>query len=182
MNALVRRLIPRGAAAAGSRVAAASLEGAREGHRPRPGDRVRDRQAARLGVSSATAPAPERGRETVLLVEDEAAVRDLASEILVEHGYTVLTAVPDGALTLVARHPGDIHLLLTDVIMPQISGPVLAANVGRLRPETKVLFMSGYTDDAIVPKGVFDDPARLLTKPFRAGDLLAKVREVLDRE
>jgi two-component system, cell cycle sensor histidine kinase and response regulator CckA len=140
------------------------------------------RATGRLGVWSATAPTPERGRETILLVEDEAAVRDLAAEILLEYGYTVLTAVPDGALTLVARHPGDIHLLLTDVIMPQISGPVLAANVLRLRPETRVLFMSGYTDDAIVPKGVLDDPSRLLMKPFRAGELLAKVREILDRE
>jgi two-component system cell cycle sensor histidine kinase/response regulator CckA len=126
-------------------------------------------------------PALKPGSETILLVEDEVEVRHLADEILRGHGYTVLAAGPDEALSLGARHPGVIQLLLTDVVMPGTNGRELADRLTRLRPETKVLFMSGYTDEAIVHHGVLNDHGRLLAKPFRAEDLLRKVREVLDR-
>jgi len=108
-------------------------------------------------------------------------VRELAAEILREHGYTVLETGPERALAVVAQHRGDIHLVLTDVIMPGMSGRAVADDIERLRPGTKVLFMSGYTDDTIVHHGVLEGGATLLAKPFRADDLLRTVREVLDR-
>ncbi|MGH7342968.1 MAG: ATP-binding protein, partial [Candidatus Rokuibacteriota bacterium] len=106
-------------------------------------------------------PAPRPGNETILLVEDEVEVRILAEEILRGHGYTVLAASPDEALALAERHPEAIELLLTDVVMPGTSGRVLADRLMRLRPDTKILFMTGYTDEAIVHHGVLDDHARL---------------------
>jgi PAS domain S-box-containing protein len=124
---------------------------------------------------------PGPGTETILLVEDEAEVRDLADEILRGHGYTVLAAGPEDALTVSERHAGTIDLLLTDVVMPRMNGRDLADRVTQLRPRTKILFMSGYTDDAILHHGVLEENGRLLAKPFRAADLLRKVREILDR-
>jgi PAS domain S-box-containing protein len=134
-----------------------------------------------VAAESHATPAPARGSETIVLVEDEPAVRELAAEILREHGYTVLETGPERALAVVAQHRGDIHLVLTDVIMPGISGRAVADDIERLRPGTKVLFMSGYTDDTIVHHGVLEGGATLLAKPFRADDLLRTVREVLDR-
>jgi PAS domain S-box-containing protein len=124
-------------------------------------------------------PASHHG-ETVLLVEDEAGVRFIASQVLQEHGYTVLEARHGiEALQLSERHPGTIHLMVTDVVMPQMSGGELASRLATRRPGMKVLYMSGYTDDAIVRHGVSSADAIFLQKPFTAESLAAKVREVL---
>lgn len=123
---------------------------------------------------------PDRG-ETVLLVEDEAIVRDPARRLLARHGYTVLAASSAAAaLAIAAEHPGPIHLLLTDVVMPRHSGKELSVDVAALSPATKVLFMSGYSYDVIVHHGVLEPSVNLIEKPFSADDLLRKVRQVLD--
>jgi PAS domain S-box-containing protein len=122
------------------------------------------------------------GRETILLVEDEDDVRALAREVLERQGYSVLEA-SDGPRALRQFETGSdrIDLVLTDVVMPRMSGRELVDRVRALRPQTRVLYMSGYTEDAIVRHGVRDASTVLLGKPFAPGDLLAKVREVLDR-
>ena len=121
------------------------------------------------------------GTETILVVEDEEAVREVVGRILHEAGYTVLTAAsPDDALVSCAANQGDVHLLLTDVVMPQMSGRVLAENLALARPGMKVLYMSGYTDGAIVHHGTLDPGTHFIAKPFGAADLRRKVREVLD--
>jgi signal transduction histidine kinase/ActR/RegA family two-component response regulator len=121
------------------------------------------------------------GVETILLVEDEEVVRQMAMEILQECGYRVLQS-PDGhaALRLVQQHPGEIHLMLTDVVMPRMSGRELAEQMTRLRADMKVLYMSGYTDDAIVHHGVLDEGMAFIGKPFTMDALARKVRETLD--
>jgi len=122
-----------------------------------------------------------RGWETVLLVEDEEGVRDLAREIIQLQGYTVLEARhPGEALLVNEEHAGRIHLLVTDVVMPQMSGRELADRLASMRSETKVLYMSGYTDDAIVRHGVLDAHTPFVQKPFTPEALLRKIREVLD--
>jgi signal transduction histidine kinase len=122
-----------------------------------------------------------RGSETVLLVEDEQGVRTLAEFLLRRGGYTVLQA-PSGAeaLALAGQHMGPIHLLLTDVVMPGMSGRELAEHLANDRPGTKTLFMSGYTDDTVVRHGVLQAEAAFTQKPFTFDALLRKVREVLD--
>ena len=121
------------------------------------------------------------GVETVLLVEDEEVVREMAMEILRECGYHVLQAEdgPD-ALHLARQHPGEIHLMLTDVVMPRMSGRELAEQLTPLRPDMRVLYMSGYTDDAIVHHGVLDEGTAFIGKPFSMQALARKVRETLD--
>jgi CheY-like chemotaxis protein len=120
------------------------------------------------------------GTETILLVEDEAAVRNLASRVLKDRGYAVIEA-GDGAeaLRLAEEFSGEIHLLLTDVIMPGMSGSVLAAKLAAMRPGTRSLFISGYTDNAIVHHGILDSGVAFLEKPFSPNRLAGKVREVL---
>ena len=127
-------------------------------------------------------PATAAGTETVLLAEDEPAVRTLVRTVLQMHGYTVLEAT-DGpeALRLAGAHRGPIHLLITDVVMPGVSGRELAEQLTALRPEVRVLYASGYTDDAVVRHGVLEAQAVFLQKPFRPDDLVSKVRQVLDR-
>ena len=129
-------------------------------------------------------PVPARsphGIETVLLVEDEDRVRGFTREMLEGHGYTVLEAAhPGEALRLVADHAGSIHLLLTDVVMPGMSGRHLADRLTALCPEMKVLYMSGYTEDGIVHHGVIGAGRAFLQKPFRGGVLAREVRRVLD--
>jgi PAS domain S-box-containing protein len=123
----------------------------------------------------------ELGQETILLVEDEANLRRLGRQALENHGYTVLEAA-DGAsaIQLSDAHPGPIHLLLTDVIMPGMNGRELAHRISAPRPETKVLYMSGYTENAVGHNGTLDAGVNLLQKPFTLPALKAKVREVLD--
>ena len=122
-----------------------------------------------------------RGTETILLVEDEDVVRGLARQILEQAGYNVLDA-PSGAeaLRLSHEHNNPIHLLLTDVVMPETSGKEIAQRLTSTRPATCVLFMSGYTDDAIVHHGVLDSDVEFIQKPFTPVALARKVREVLD--
>jgi len=121
------------------------------------------------------------GLETVLVVEDEDGVRDLARDILEAKGYTVLWA-RDGAeaLRICEQHSGPIHLMLTDVVMPEMTGRQLADRLAVLRPAIKVLYMSGYTDNAVVHHGVLDPGTVFLQKPFSAAVLTRKVRKILD--
>jgi signal transduction histidine kinase/CheY-like chemotaxis protein len=124
---------------------------------------------------------PDTGRETILLVEDEAAVRRLAREGLGARGYRVLEAAKGAeALELAAQHRGPIHLLLTDVVMPGMSGAEVAARIVALRPTTQMLYVSGYPDDALGPHGVLAPGIAFLAKPFTVGELARKVRQVLD--
>jgi len=137
-------------------------------------------------VRKAVGAAPERrslrrGSETILLVEDEEGVRDLAGRILELKGYKVIMASnPTEAAQAFERHEGPIHLLLTDVVMPTMSGRQLAEHLALLRPELKVLYMSGYTDNAIVPHGILEEGVQFLQKPFTPDSLIHKVREALD--
>ena len=128
------------------------------------------------------APLSERkGTETILLVEDEDGVRALARQLLTKHGYTVLDTRHGGeALLVCERHQGAIHLLLTDVILQQVSGRELADRLLKIRPEMKILYMSGYSGDAIEQYGVVDFEGAFLQKPFNTESLISKVREVLD--
>jgi len=139
-------------------------------------------EAAETGAKS-QAPAPTiRGTETILVAEDDRQVRDLAVAILKACGYLVL--VLESALEaehVCQQHQGSIDLLLTDVIMREMSGPDLAQRLTKLRPQTKVLFMSGYTDAAIVHQGVLDPGIAFLPKPFTPSSLAGKVRQVLDQ-
>jgi signal transduction histidine kinase/CheY-like chemotaxis protein len=124
---------------------------------------------------------PEHGQETILLVEDEASVLAMATKILLRQGYTVLAAnSPADALRLAREHAGRIDLLLTDVVMPEMSGRDLAESLTRLNPKLKLLFMSGYTSDIIAHHGVLDEGMHFIQKPFTMTDLAAKVRQVLD--
>jgi len=139
--------------------------------------------AAAEGAGASTAPADlPRGTETVLVVEDAAAVRAVTRQVLARQGYVVLEAPHGGAaLDIAAQHHGPIHLLVTDVVMPGLSGRQLADRLARLRPDTKVLYVSGYTDDAVVRHGVLEAGIAYLQKPFTIDSLARKVREVLDR-
>ena len=121
------------------------------------------------------------GTETILLAEDAAAVRAAARQILERYGYTVLEA-PSGrdALNIALKRQSPIHLLLTDVVMPEMSGRDLAEQIKELRPSVKVLYMSGYTDDAVVLHGILSAEIAYLQKPFSPATLARKVREVLD--
>ncbi len=130
---------------------------------------------------SSTLAAPCRGRGTVLVVEDEDGVRNLVRDILQTAGYTVLEARHGAeALDVSERHVGPIHLMLTDVVMPEMSGRELAQRLAILRPATKVLFMSGYTANAVVHHGVLDPDTDFLQKPITAAVLTRKVRQILD--
>jgi CheY-like chemotaxis protein len=121
-----------------------------------------------------------QGDETILLVEDEDMLRGLLAKFLRLYGYTVLEARHGGeALLACERHPGPIHLMVTDVVMPQMSGRELADRLTPLRPDMKVLYMSGYTEDALVQHGVADLSVAFLQKPFRPIELARRVYAVL---
>jgi PAS domain S-box-containing protein len=125
--------------------------------------------------------ATEPGTETILLVEDETNLRYLARQFLEKQGYRVIEAA-DGAVAvqIAVAHEGVIHLLLTDVIMPGMNGRELAQRISEIRPNVKVLYMSGYTENVIGRNGTLDAGVRLLQKPFTLRDLKSKVREALD--
>lgn len=116
-----------------------------------------------------------------MLVEDEPAILHIAMTMLGRQGYTVLTAgTPGEAMRIAREHAGDIHLLITDVIMPEMNGRDLAKNVMSFHPGIKRLFMSGYTADVIAHHGVLEDGVHFIQKPFSTRVLTAKVRAVLD--
>ncbi len=121
-----------------------------------------------------------RGSETILLVEDDDMVRSLVRETLERHGYKVLDAAsPVQARRIAERHRGVIHLLITDVVMPKVSGRELAEQMVHDRPDLKVLYMSGYTDSAVVNSGILTREVAFLQKPFTPAALIEKVRDVL---
>jgi PAS domain S-box-containing protein len=145
---------------------------------PRVADAVESRAVVAVPAESIAA---EPGTETVLLVEDEANLRYLARQYLEKQGYRVLEAADGAVATQIAvAHEGIIHLLLTDVIMPGMNGRELAQRISEIRPNVKVLYMSGYTENVIGRNGTLDAGVRLLQKPFTLRDLKSKVREVLD--
>lgn len=122
-----------------------------------------------------------RGRETILLVEDEPDIRDFVGEVLKARGYTVLEA-RDGedALRVVEQYREPLHLVLTDVVMPKLGGRELVTRLLARHPHLGVLYMSGYPDDTLGARGVLEAGAILLAKPFTPQQLVAKVRQVLD--
>ena len=129
-----------------------------------------------------SAPTKRSGGETILVVEDEKAVRDLTVRILQQLGYTILTASSGAdALEISGAHAGHIDLLLTDVVMPNMSGRQLADQLQVSRPDTKVLFLSGYTENTVVHHGVLDAGVDFLPKPFSRENLSKKLREVLGK-
>jgi PAS domain S-box-containing protein len=142
---------------------------------PRVGDAVQDKShTVRLEKSLL-------GTETLLLAEDEEPVRNMAREALETYGYQVLEAANGGAALLMCeRHNEPIPLLITDVVMPEMSGPELSARLIQLHPEMRVLYMSGYTESAIFQQEILDPGIAFLQKPFTPDDLARKVREVLD--
>jgi PAS domain S-box-containing protein len=123
-----------------------------------------------------------RGSETILVVEDDEIVRKLTCQALRRYGYQVIEAANGiEALLSCEKHPEPIPLMITDVVMPQISGPELATRLRLLHPETQVLYISGYTDDAVVRHGLLDAALYFLQKPFTPGALVHKVRDILDQ-
>jgi two-component system, cell cycle sensor histidine kinase and response regulator CckA len=141
--------------------------------------RTESDQAVRPAAAADGTP-PARGRETILLVEDEPNLRELTARLLTDLGYRVLSAPgPLEALALCEDPSGPIHLLLTDVVMPEMNGRQLADRVRAQRAETRVLFMSGYTQDAVAERGVSTAGMPFLAKPFSLAALSARVREVL---
>ena len=128
-------------------------------------------------------PRAMEGNETILVVEDTAGLRKLARRFLEGAGYAVIDAENgEEALRLLAEYGAPVHLLLSDVVMPGMSGRVLAEQVVQIRPRIKVLYMSGYTSDTVVRHGVLEEETPFLQKPFTKMALLGKVREVLDKE
>ena len=138
-----------------------------------------DEKVAPRGV--AATESYSRGIETVLVVEDEDSILDLSKEILQRCGYTVLTAsTPSQALSIASRYEAPIHLLVTDVVMPEMNGKRLQETISSINPDIKVLFMSGYTTDAIMHRGIIESDIHFLQKPFTVNSLAGKVREALD--
>jgi CheY-like chemotaxis protein len=130
--------------------------------------------------SHAMPPAPVKGAETILLAEDEDGVRHVVAQMLREQGYTVLPANGGAeALRIAESHSGPLQLLVSDVMMPRMTGPELAERLRGLRPEMRVLFVSGYTDGEIVRGGELEPGTDFLQKPFTREQLAVKVREVL---
>jgi CheY-like chemotaxis protein len=130
--------------------------------------------------NSVTPPDAVGGTETILLVEDEESVRQLVRDTLVSRGYEVLEAENgDTGIAAAARHQGNIDLVITDVMMPGMGGREMVQELAKARPATKVLYLSGYTEDAILNDGSVDQATAFLQKPFTLQNLSRKVREVL---
>jgi nitrogen-specific signal transduction histidine kinase/CheY-like chemotaxis protein len=128
-------------------------------------------------------PESPRGSETVLVVEDDEIVREVTCQALRRYGYQVIEAANGGeALLACERHQGPIPLMITDVVMPQMSGRELAARLQQLRPEMRVLYMSGHTDDAVFRHGLVDPARFFLQKPFTPSVLAQKVRDILEEQ
>jgi DNA-binding response OmpR family regulator len=126
-------------------------------------------------------PANTHGHETILLVEDAPAVRVLARDVLQAQGYTVLEAEHGReAFRTAEQYPGPIHLLLTDVVMPEMNGRDLVEQLAPLRPSMAIIYMSGYTDTVVVHHGGLDPGAAFLQKPFTPSALVSKIRQLLD--
>jgi len=143
----------------------------------------RDREGAVTAAADPEIKPAARGSETVLLAEDEDGVRALARLVLRDSGYTVLEARNGAeAVRVCQQHKGTIDILVTDVVMPNMSGSQAAERLLAVRPRMKVLYLSGYTDDAIVRHGVLHADVAFLQKPFTPIALAQKVREVLDRK
>jgi CheY-like chemotaxis protein len=124
---------------------------------------------------------PSGGAETILLVEDALAVRTIARQILIRSGYRVLEAENgEKAVSLVVSHEGPIHLVVTDMVMPDMGGRALVERLAELRPTIRVVFMSGYTDDVVLQRGALRRGAHFIQKPFSPDTLARKVREALD--
>ena len=131
----------------------------------------------------ASLPSIATGRETILLVEDEPMLLEMSREILASFGYRVLTAsLPDEAICIANEQAGKIHLLATDVVMPNMNGRDLAKKIVSAYPGTKCLFMSGYTNEIIATNDILEDGINFIQKPFLPSALSAKVREILDRK
>jgi signal transduction histidine kinase/CheY-like chemotaxis protein len=137
-------------------------------------------EAGRI-AKTGSAQSAANGHETILLVEDEPMILDITGKMLECQGYTVMAAATPGeAIRLAREHSGDIHLLMTDVVMPEMNGRELAKNLLSLYPKLKRLFMSGYTADVIAHHGVLDEGVQFIQKPFSGQTIAAKVREVLE--
>jgi len=124
-----------------------------------------------------------RGAETILLVEDQPEVRSVVEKILTRHGYSVVAADNGAeALHTATTYPGRIDLLISDAVMPGMSGRDVATRFLRTRPEARELYMSGYTDDSVVRQGIINHSAAFIQKPLTPARLLRKIREVLDAD
>jgi len=124
---------------------------------------------------------PRTGSETILLVEDDDAVRAVAERALLRFGYDVLSAARgEDALRIAEEHPSQIDLLLTDIMMPGMNGVEVAASVARARPGIQVFFMSGYADQDLVRQGLLEAGTHFLQKPFTPQELAARIRGILD--
>ncbi|MBI1809646.1 MAG: response regulator, partial [Gemmatimonadetes bacterium] len=144
---------------------------------PRSGDAP----AALAASPEAREPASSRGSETVLLVEDDATFRAVVKRALTQHGYTVLDAAAGAEALLVhEQHPGTIDLLVTDLVMPDISGRELALRLRPLRPGLRVLYMSGYSADVLRGAGGLNAHEAFIQKPFAPADFVGAVRGLLD--
>jgi two-component system cell cycle sensor histidine kinase/response regulator CckA len=141
----------------------------------------RNQGAVRLCKGPRLTRALPVGGETLLVVEDDPGVRELAGQVLRQGGYTLLEAeTASEALGVASGHAGPIHLLLTDLVLPGTNGKALAGQLARSRPEMKTLFMSGYSSEVIAHHGLLEPGAAFLVKPFGPSDLACKVRSILD--
>ena len=139
-------------------------------------------EAVSKRTSGGVMTGPKGNNETILLVEDEASVRALARRVLVRAGFRVLEASSPGeALVLAEQHAAEISLVLSDVVMPEMSGPALAGKLAAVCPGVRVLFISGYTDDEVISRGLGGSDIDLLQKPFSAQQLVERAREAIDR-
>jgi CheY-like chemotaxis protein len=135
------------------------------------------------GIGESATRTIQKGNETILLVEDEESILRLGRAILEKFGYNVLAACKPGqAISMAEKYEGPIHLLVTDVVMPEMNGKELKNRIAKLRPDIKDLFMSGYTGNVIVHHGILEDDVHFLQKPFSVDSLAGKVREVLDEK